>query len=453
MSQHREFLADALRRLIDGGDLAREELDAAIPDASGLRGAELKAYYGLSYWADDGDIRAKDPAYGSTRREGLKPLLQRLADPAREPSPSLGSAMSRVCVVAAGGTGGHMFPAEALSRELAARGWRIVLATDHRGEQYAHSFPAEERIALDAATGRGPIGMARAGLTIVRGVVQARAALKRLDAAVVVGFGGYPSAPALLAALSQRRPTLLHEQNAVLGRTNRMLAPRVGAVASSFPNLQKVPQGVGPRVALVGNPVRPDIRGLFERSFAAPAAGEPIRVLVTGGSQGARILAETAPRALAALPQELRARLRVQQQARAESLEAARQIYLEAGIDAEVAPFFRDMAARLSAAHLVIGRAGASTCSELAVAGVPSLLVPLKIATDDHQRFNALSLVEAGGARMMLEDDVTVDAMSAALADLLADPRRLAAMSGGARSAALPDAAARLADMVEAAAG
>ena len=217
--------------------------------------------------------------------------------------------------------------------------------------------------------------------------------------------------------------------------------------------LRTLVQAVGARVTLVGNPVRPDIRGLHDRPFTAPTVDGPIHVLVTGGSQGARILAETAPRAIAALPEGLRARLKVRQQARAESLEAARQIYLEAGVEAEVAPFFRDMAARLAETHLLIGRAGASTCSELAVAGVPSLLVPLKIATDDHQRFNALSLVEAGGAEMMLEDEVTVDRMAAVLARLLTDPARLAAMSAGARSAALPDATARLADMVETAAG
>ena len=358
--------------------------------------------------------------------------------------------MSKLCVVAAGGTGGHMFPAEALSRELAARGWRIVLATDHRGEQYAHAFPAEERLALDAATGRGPVGMAKAGVAILKGVMQARAALKRLDAAVVVGFGGYPSAPALLAALSQGRPTLLHEQNAVLGRTNRWLSPYVGAVASSFPNLQRVPQGVGARVTLVGNPVRPDIRALHDRVFEAPTGEGAIRVLVTGGSQGSRILSETTPLALAALPDALRARLKVSQQSRAESLEAARQIYLEAGIEAEVAPFFRDMAGRLSAAHLLVGRAGASTCSELAVAGLPSLLIPLKIAMDDHQRFNAMGLAEAGGAEVILEDDVTVEGLTAALRTILSDPARLSAMSAAARSAALPDATARLADMVEA---
>ena len=359
---------------------------------------------------------------------------------------------ARVCVVAAGGTGGHMFPAEALARALAGRGWRVVLATDLRGESYAQAFPAEERIALDAATGRGPIGLAKAGVAIARGVVKARTALKRLDAAVVVGFGGYPSAPALLAALSQGRPTLVHEQNAVLGRTNRWLSPYVGAVAASFPNLQKVPHGVGARVTLIGNPVRPDIRALFDRPYAAPAVGGPIHVLVTGGSQGARILSEAVPRAFAALPAPLRQRLRVQQQSRPETLDAARSVYQAAGIEAEVAPFFGDMARWLATTHLVIGRAGASTCSELAVAALPSLLIPLKIAMDDHQRFNAAGLAEAGGAEVLLEDEASVERLTAALLSLLSDAARLAAMSAGARSAALPDATKKLADMVEAAA-
>jgi UDP-N-acetylglucosamine--N-acetylmuramyl-(pentapeptide) pyrophosphoryl-undecaprenol N-acetylglucosamine transferase len=360
--------------------------------------------------------------------------------------------MDKVCVVAAGGTGGHMFPAEALARELASRGWRVVLATDTRGEQYAHAFPAEERLALDAATGNGPVGLLKAGLTIWRGVGQAKSAFDRTGADVVVGFGGYPSAPALVAAILQKRPTLIHEQNAVLGRTNRMLAPRVGGVASAFPTLGRAPEAVKTRARVVGNPVRPDIRALFDRVYAAPEGDGPIHVLVTGGSQGARILSETAPRALAALPEAIRSRLHVQQQSRPETLESARQIYLEAGIDAEVAPFFRDMAERLSKAHLVIGRAGASTCSELAVAALPSVLIPLKIAMDDHQTLNARALSEAGAARVIAEDDVTVDSLTAVLSEVLSDPARLAAMSAAARSVAIPDAAARLADLVEAAA-
>ncbi|MFC5373590.1 undecaprenyldiphospho-muramoylpentapeptide beta-N-acetylglucosaminyltransferase [Brevundimonas faecalis] len=360
--------------------------------------------------------------------------------------------MNKVCVVAAGGTGGHMFPAEALARELAARGWRVVLATDRRGEQYAQAFPAEERLALDAATGSGPLGLLKAGVAILKGVGQARAAFNRIGADVVVGFGGYPSAPALVAAVATRRPTLIHEQNAVLGRTNRMLASAVGTVASAFPTLGRAPDKVKARAQVVGNPVRPGIRALFDRPYVAPTGDGPIHVLVTGGSQGARILSETAPRALAALPEAIRNRLKVQQQSRPETLEAARQIYLDAGIEAEVAPFFRDMADRLSKAHLVIGRAGASTCSELAVAALPSVLIPLKIAMDDHQTLNARALSEAGAARVIAEDDLTVDGLAAVLNAVLSDPAGLAAMSAAARSVAIPDAAQRLADLVEAAA-
>ena len=357
--------------------------------------------------------------------------------------------MTKTCVVAAGGTGGHMFPAEALARTLQARGWRIILATDHRGEAYAHAFPADQRIALDAATGRGPIGLLKAGLTISRGVMQARKVMAKADPAVVVGFGGYPSAPALIAAITQGRSTLIHEQNAVLGRTNRYLAPHVRRIASAFPGLRRTPS----EPVLIGNPVRPDIRALFDRVWKAPTARAPIHVLVTGGSQGARILAETTPRSLAALPEALRKRLKVMQQSRPETLEAARQIYLEAGIEAEVAPFFRDMAERLSKTHLVVGRSGASTCSELAVAAIPSILIPLKIAMDDHQRFNAHALVHVGAAKMILEDHLTVDSLTAVLVEVLSNPAGLAAMSAAARSVALPDAADRLADLVEATAG
>lgn len=361
--------------------------------------------------------------------------------------------MTKLCVVAAGGTGGHMFPAEALAREMAARGWRVVLATDHRGEQYAHAFPAEERLALDAATGSGPLGLFKAGGAIFKGVVQARTAFDRLGADIVVGFGGYPSAPALVAAVTSQRPTVIHEQNAVLGRTNRILAPYVGQVASSFPTLERAPAKVQGRSHVVGSPVRSEIRALFDRPYVAPAADGPIHLLVTGGSQGARILSETTPRALAALPEALRRRLRVQQQSRPETLETARQIYLDAGIEAEVAPFFRDMADRLSRAHLVVGRSGASTCAELAVAALPSVLIPLKIATDDHQRLNAKALTDGGAAEVILEDDLTVDRLASTLTGVLSDPARLSAMSAAARSVAIPDAAQRLADLVEATAG
>lgn len=360
--------------------------------------------------------------------------------------------MTRTCVIAAGGTGGHLFPAQALAEEMARRGWRIVLATDRRGQAFAEHFPADERLALDSATGSGPLGLLKAGVRIAAGVLQARKAFRRLNVSVVVGFGGYPSAPSLLAAISMGLPTLIHEQNAVLGRTNRMLAGRVGTVASAFPTLGRLPEGLKDRLAVVGNPVRPPIAALAGKPYRAPGARGDIHLLVTGGSQGARILSDTVPRSVAALPGALRKRLKVVQQARPEFVDAARQVYEQAGVAAEVAPFFSDMAARLSAAHLAIGRAGASTCTELAVVGLPSVLVPLKIATDDHQRFNARGLVEAGGAVLILEDDLSAEALTKALTEILQEPGRLARMADGARATALPDAAARLADLVEAAA-
>lgn len=358
--------------------------------------------------------------------------------------------MSRVAVVAAGGTGGHLFPAQALAEALARRGWRIILATDERGALYASEFPAEKRLALSAATYKpgDPVGMAKAGWNIWQGVRQARAAFRVTPPSIVVGFGGYPSLPALLAALQTRLPTLIHEQNAVLGRVNRFLAPRVKAVACAFPTLEKAKPSVKARAKVVGNPVRPEIRALHDLPYEAP--DEEVHLLVTGGSQGARLLSELTPYAVAKLPDDLKRRLRIQQQTRRESMDEARKVYKDHVVDAEIAPFFRDMAGRLGKAHLVIGRAGASTCCEIAVAGKPSILVPLKIAADDHQRFNAKLLVDAGAAESAIEEVLTVDVMANALEKLLTSPERLSRMAVAARSVAVPDAAERLADLVEA---
>jgi UDP-N-acetylglucosamine--N-acetylmuramyl-(pentapeptide) pyrophosphoryl-undecaprenol N-acetylglucosamine transferase len=359
--------------------------------------------------------------------------------------------MRKIAVVAAGGTGGHLFPAQALAEALIARGWRIVLASDERAAAFAESFPAEERIGLSARTFRrgDPVSMAQAGIAIVRGVMQARAAFTRLDPAVVIGFGGYPSVPGLLAGITQRRPTLLHEQNAVMGRANRRLAGHVNAVACAFPVLLKAPGRVAENAVVVGNPVRPDIRALADLPYVPPADGGPIRILVTGGSQGARLLSELMPEAIAKLPEELRVRLKVQQQTRKESMDGARRIYANAMVEAEIAPFFRDMAGRLKDAHLVIGRSGAGSVCEFAVAGKPAILVPLAIALDDDQGQNARVMAEAGGAEIARESQLTVDAMAGALQKLLTNPERLARMAAGARSIAKPDAAERLADLVE----
>jgi UDP-N-acetylglucosamine--N-acetylmuramyl-(pentapeptide) pyrophosphoryl-undecaprenol N-acetylglucosamine transferase len=352
-------------------------------------------------------------------------------------------------VVAAGGTGGHLFPAEALARALQARGWRVVLATDERGAQYAHDFPAEERLALDAATFKTGdiIGMARAGFRIMAGIMGARQAFRRLKPDIVIGFGGYPSLPAILGAAAVGVPTMIHEQNAVLGRVNRFVASQVNAVACAFPTLEKATPEVKAKVHVVGNPVRPPVRALYDRQYEPP--GQTVRILVTGGSQGARLLSELVPDAVAMLPEDIRVRLKIEQQTRMESMEVARHTYAEAGVEAEIAPFFRDIASHLKAAHLVIGRAGASTVCELAVAGLPSVLVPLAIAADDHQRFNAKLLFDAGAAVVVREEELSAEMLADILKGLIEDPDGLVRRAAAARQVAQPDAAERLADLVE----
>jgi len=360
--------------------------------------------------------------------------------------------MRRVAVLAAGGTGGHLFPAQALAEALIARGWSIVLASDERVAGLAQDFPAEQRIGLSSATFRrgDPIGMLRAGVAVLRGAAQARGLYREIGPNVVVGFGGYPSVPALVGAILDRRPTVIHEQNAVMGRANRRLAGRVTTVACAFPTLLKAPADVAARARVVGNPVRPPIRALAETPYDPPTADGPIRILVTGGSQGARLLSELVPEAIAAMPDDLRRRLVIQQQTRPESMEAARRTYRNAIVDAEIAPFFRDLASRLGAAHLVIGRAGAGSVCEFAVAGKPAILVPLAIALDDDQGQNAKLLADAGGAEIAREQQLTVESLSGALTKLLSNPARLARMAAASRSVAIPDAAERLADVVEA---
>lgn len=360
--------------------------------------------------------------------------------------------MRKLAVVAAGGTGGHLFPAQALAETLIARGWSVVLASDERVAGLAQDFPAERRIGLSAATfKRGdPIGMARAGFAVARGVMQARSVFREINPAVVVGFGGYPSAPALVAAILDRRPTVIHEQNAVMGRANRMLASHVTTVACAFPTLMKAPGKVAERAKVVGNPVRPPIRALAEIPYIPPEPNGPVRVLVTGGSQGARLLSELVPEAVKALDEDLRKRLVIQQQTRAESMNTARRAYRDALVDAEIAPFFRDIASRLRDAHLVIGRSGAGSVCEFAVAGKPAILVPLAIALDDDQGQNAKLLADAGGAEVAREHQLTVESLAGALTKLLNNPARLARMAAASRSVAIPDAAERLADVVEA---
>lgn len=354
-------------------------------------------------------------------------------------------------VIAAGGTGGHFFPAEALAAELLARGRRIVLMTDARsGGLNSPAFAGQERFTI---SGRGVFGggarhAVRSALALAAGTMQARRLLARLDAAVVVGFGGYPAvAPVLASRLLRRRPrVVLHDQNAVLGRANRLLARFADTLALSQPDTARLPGGV-PAV-LTGNPVRPAVLAVAGSPYSLPEA--ELRLLILGGSLGARVFSDVVPVALAALPEALRARLRVTQQCRPEDLERVRAAYAVSGIAAELNSFFADVAGLLAGAHLVICRGGGSSVAELAVVGRPAIIVPLPIAIDDDQAANARGLVAAGGAWMVRQPEFTPAALARQIAALAAAPAALATAAKAAASCAIADAPARLADLVEA---
>ena len=358
----------------------------------------------------------------------------------------------RPIVIAAGGTGGHFFPAEALAAELLRRGQRIALMTDARSGGLASAvFAGQQTFVLRGAgiAGRGLRRAIAAVGQLAAGTVQARAILARLDAAVVVGFGGYPAvAPVLGALLLKRRPRLvLHEQNAVLGRANRLLARVADVLALSFAATARLPAGT--RTELTGNPVRPAVAALAGRGYDMPAADREFRLLVLGGSLGARVFSDVVPAAVGLLPATLRARLRIAQQCRAEDLDRVRAVYAGTGIAVELAPFFADVAVRLAAAHLLVARAGASTVAELAVAGRPSVLVPLPGAIDDHQTANARALASAGGALLVPQPDFTPEALASRIAALAAAPASLRDFARAAASCGIADAASRLADLVE----
>lgn len=359
---------------------------------------------------------------------------------------------SRRIVLAAGGTGGHMFPAQALATELGRRDWEIALITDERGLKLAKDFPADPIETVNAATvsPRSPFKSVVGAVRIAQGVSRARGLLRTLEPGAVVGFGGYPAFPGLAAA-GGRTPIVIHEQNAVLGRVNRVFAKRAAAIASGFRRLERMPASATGNWRITGNPVRAPILGARDAPFDAPE-GEDARVnlLVLGGSLGARILSEITPRAIARLPLPLRRRLRVVQQTREDFVESAQSVYAEAGVEAECRPFFDDVAQRLSDAHFVIARAGASTVTEFAVVGRPSLLIPLRIATDDHQTLNASTLVEAGAADVMLEAEFDGQKLANLLSERLTNAQDLARRAAAARAAGRPDATTALADLVEA---
>lgn len=355
----------------------------------------------------------------------------------------------RCVLLAAGGTGGHLFPAEALANELLRRGLAVELVTDERALRYGAQFPARaiHSVASATPTGGSALSKARAILKLGAGTWQARKLIKRLRPVCVVGFGGYPTAPPIVAASLLGAPTILHEQNAVMGRANRFLARRVRRIATGFSRLDGVSAEIAAKSVHTGNPVRPAVIEAAETPYPS-FAGDALRILVTGGSQGAQVMADIVPAAIAALPADLRARVSIVQQARGEDEARVREAYARLGVDAEVAPFFADLPRRIAGAHFVVSRAGASTVCELAVIGRPAILVPYPFALDQDQAANAAELAASGAVTVIRQPEFTPERVAAEIAGVFADPEDLTRRAAAAKSAGTPDAAARLADLV-----
>jgi UDP-N-acetylglucosamine--N-acetylmuramyl-(pentapeptide) pyrophosphoryl-undecaprenol N-acetylglucosamine transferase len=330
-----------------------------------------------------------------------------------------------------------------------ARGHRVLLATDPRGASFAVKVPGADVLPIRSATfsGRNPIKIGLALTEILHGVRQARAAFRRERPLAVIGFGGYPALPSMLAASMTRTPSLIHDSNALLGRVNRLVAKRVTKIATAFDKVEWLPAGTQGKVILTGNPVRPAI---VEKARPYRPPGDVFNLLVFGGSQGARVMSEVLPEALKLLPEALRRKVRLTQQARGEDLTLVKQAYEAMGLEAETADFFTDLPERMADAHLVISRSGASTCAELTVMGRPSILVPYPFATDDHQSYNARILADSGAALLFPQPAFNAATLAREVESLATAPERLTQMAAAAKRIGRPRATEDLADAIEA---
>ena len=359
---------------------------------------------------------------------------------------------SKLILLSAGGTGGHLTPALALAHDLLARGYRVGLVTDGRAKKYGLDIPEEIAVhAIRAGTlGRGLAGKVKGVLALAAGIVQAQLLVRKLRPAIVIGFGGYPSFPAVYAAQRVKIPTIIHEQNAVLGRANAMLAPRADRIALSWPNVKGLEEADEVRAVVTGNPVRPAIAALYTSPYPVLGKEGDLRIFIMGGSLGAHVFAAVLPAALASLPDEIKARLDVTQQCREGDLEQVRADYKAAGIKAECASFFNDVDERLAAAHLFIGRSGAATVAEVAVAGRPAIFVPYPHHKDQQQKVNAESLSREGGAWVIEQDGFTAEVVRGRIESFMLEPEKLFHAAEAARSCGKPDAARRLGNLVTA---
>jgi UDP-N-acetylglucosamine--N-acetylmuramyl-(pentapeptide) pyrophosphoryl-undecaprenol N-acetylglucosamine transferase len=363
--------------------------------------------------------------------------------------------MSPLILLAAGGTGGHLFPAEALGVELIRRGLRVRLATDSRALRFGGLFSRDtiDVVPSETVRGRNPLLLARTAVMLAAGTAVSLNLMRRLKPKAVVGFGGYPTLPPLLAARLVGVPGIIHEANAVLGRANRFLSSRVSAIATSLPGvLDRDPQLSG-KTTTVGTPMRPAILAAAAVPYVPPEPAGPFRLLVLGGSQGARVMADIVPGAIERLDPSIWNRLILTQQVREEDMTRVRAVYDRLGVNAELAPFFSDLPARLASHHLIVSRSGAGTVAELAAIGRPSILVPLPGSIDQDQFANAGVLAGAGGALRMAQPDFTPDRLAAEISAFATEPSRLTAMAAAARTVGRLDAAEKLADMVTKVAG
>ena len=353
-------------------------------------------------------------------------------------------------LLAAGGTGGHLFPAEALGVELIKRGLRIRLVTDDRALRYGGLFSRDmiDVVASETARGRNPLQLAYASFTLGTGTLSAFGLMRRLKPAAVVGFGGYPTLPPLIAARLAGIPSVIHDANAVLGRANRFLSRHVSAIATSLPGVLDRDPALSAKTTAVGTPMRPAILVAAATGYRAPETNSPFHLLVVGGSQGARVMSDVVPGAIERLEPALWSRLILTQQVREEDMIRVRTVYDRLKISCELAPFFTDLPARLATNHLVVSRSGAGTVAELAAIGRPSILVPLPGSIDQDQFANAGVLSGVGGALRIPQSEFTSDRLASEISALAAEPVRLAAIAKAARNVGRLDAAERLADLV-----
>ena len=353
-------------------------------------------------------------------------------------------------MLASGGTGGHVFPARALAQELLRQGHRVALVTDQRGERYEKMFPGVNILQVSSASPSigGLFGKVKAALKLMGGINQSLSLIKKDRPDAVVGFGGYPSMPPAFAAGLKGVPVFLHEQNAVLGRVNRLLASKATKIATSYPVTDTADEEVRRKMIFTGNPVRDEIAAKSDAPYSAPDSDTSLKILVLGGSQGATVLSDTVPAAITSLTDELQARLHVTQQCRPEDLDRVRAAYEGTSVTVDLAAFFDNVPDLLADAHLVIARSGASTMAEIAVIGRPAIYVPYKFAMDNHQLRNAAASVEAGGAKLISQDDFTPEDLTPLLESLLSDGATLTAMAKAAKTLAEPHAARKLAQLV-----